>query len=77
MKINKLILSKYKRFFLTNIDYLEYTPYNNIQVIIGPNGVGKSQLLKELSPLPADINKNYNSNGYKYIELEHNNYIYK
>ncbi|EPU3829003.1 hypothetical protein ACVWU4_000984 [Campylobacter coli] len=76
MFIKSLELHNYKRFFLSNIKTLTYKPNNPIQIIIGPNGVGKSQLLKELSPIPADINKNYNKDGYKKIEILHNNNTY-
>lgn len=76
MFIKSIELYNYKRFFLSNIKKLTYKPNNPIQIIIGPNGVGKSQLLKELSPLPADINKNYNKDGYKKIEILHNNNNY-
>ena len=55
MKINKLILSKYKRFFLTNIDYLEYTPYNNIQVIIADRFFPSSKLCSCCGAVKADL----------------------
>lgn len=76
MVIKKLILHNYKRFFLNNISTLEYTPESNIQVILGSNGSGKSSLFKELSPLPAEIKKNYNEGGYKEIHIEHHNSTY-
>ena len=76
MIINKLILKGYKRLFLNNIETLEYTPESNVQIIIGDNGSGKSSILKELSPLPADLKKYYREDGYKYAEIEHGNNEY-
>lgn len=77
MVIKKLILHKYKRFSLTNIETLEYTPNSPMQIILGTNGSGKSQLLKQLNPLPPNMKQDFYDEGYKYIEIEHNNSIYK
>lgn len=52
-----------------------YTPNEKMQLIIGSNGSGKSSLLKELTPLPA-IRNEFTSDGYKVIELEHNDRVY-
>lgn len=76
MIVKKLILYKYKRFFLTKIDKLEYTPNKPMQVILGTNGSGKSQLLRQLNPLPANLKQEFYDTGYKYIEILHNNTIY-
>lgn len=76
MIINKLILKGYKRFLLSNIDKLEYTPNNSIQIIASRNLAGKSSLLRQLNPLPADIKKEFQEDGYKHIELTHNNNQY-
>lgn len=76
MKILKLILYRYKRFSLNNIERLEYTPESNIQVILGRNMCGKSSLLKELSPLPAEVKKEFRDGGYKEIYIEHNRSAY-
>lgn len=72
MIIKKLTLYKYKRFFLSNIEKLEIEPTNVIQIILGKNGIGKSSLLSCLTPLPADIKKDYYEDGYKIIELTNN-----
>lgn len=76
MNVRKLILSGYKRLFLNNIQHVEYTPESNIQMILGRNGCGKSSLLAELNPLPADIKRMYREDGYKIIEFEHHGKIY-
>ena len=72
MIIKKLELYKYKRFFLSNIEKLVIEPTNIIQIILGKNGIGKSSLLSCLTPLPADIKKDYYEDGYKIITIENN-----
>lgn len=76
MIIKKLILKGYKRLFLNKIDKLEYVPNKPMQIIIGRNGSGKSQTLKQLNPLPANLKQEFYDGGYKYIEIEHNNKLY-
>lgn len=76
MVIQKLILHGYKRFSLRNITTLEYTPKQPLQLILGGNGAGKSSLLKELSPLPALLKKDYTQDGYKIIHISHNSNSY-
>lgn len=76
MVIKKLILFRYKRLFLSNIETLEYTPEQNIQLILGGNGQGKSSLLYMLTPVPPDLKREFNEGGYKIIEIEHNNSYY-
>lgn len=76
MIVKKLILKGYKRLFLNNIDKLEYTPKESIQIILGRNGSGKSSLIRHLNPLPGDLKKDFNKDGYKYVEIEHNNNNY-
>lgn len=76
MIITKLVLHKYKRFSLSNIKTLIYTPIHDMQLILATNGGGKSSLVKELSPLPADLKKDYNDDGYKEIHITHNNKSY-
>lgn len=77
MYISKLVLKGYKRLFLGHINKLEFTPTQRINLIVGANGSGKSSLVKELSPLPANIKKDYEEDGYKEIHIKHNssNYI--
>jgi hypothetical protein len=76
MIIKKLEIQGFKRVFLSEINKLLYTPKEKIQMILGTNGSGKSQLLTQLTPLPANINKDYKENGYKIIEIEYNNKTY-
>lgn len=71
MKITKLILRGYTRLDLRNIYELVYVPQEKTQVILGSNGSGKSSLMKELSPLPAALKKEFLKGGGKEIWIEH------
>ena len=70
MRYTELILEDYKRLSLNDIKRVVYRPKSPIQLILGTNGSGKSSLLKELSPLPANLKQEYGSNGYKKITIE-------
>lgn len=75
MFITKLELCGYRRFKLNQIKRFKITPHENIQLILGTNGSGKSSLMEELTPLPA-IAGNYAKDGYKIIEYSHNGHHY-
>lgn len=71
MFIERLELSGYRRFMTNDIHHLTYTPKSPFQLILGTNGSGKSSLLAELSPLPADSSA-FIKQGHKKITIEHN-----
>ena len=75
MKIISLRLVGYKRLLLNNIRVFDYNPASNYQIIIGRNGSGKSSVLQELTPLPAN-SSDFETNGYKTIKLEHRGDLY-
>ena len=75
MLIKKIILHGYKRFSLNNINHFEWTIGSTINIVLGANGSGKSQLLKQLNPLPIDKN-DFTEDGYKYVEIVANNNEY-
>lgn len=75
MKIEKIVLTNYTRFNLRQIKYFEYIPNKKTQAILGSNGSGKSSLLEELSPLPAN-GKYYETGGSKKIWISHKNHQY-
>lgn len=75
MIYKSIILCKYKRLALNHIDYIELTPEQKIQLILGTNGSGKSSLLSQITPLPAN-HQDYHKDGYKIIEILHNNSHY-
>ena len=72
MKIISLCLVGYRRFALNNIRTFTINPSEPIQMILGTNGSGKSSLIKELTPLPAD-SADYSSDGSKTIKILHHN----
>lgn len=70
MKIEKIILKEFKRFRLRQIRHFEYNPGKKTQAILGSNGSGKSSLIEELCPLPAN-SKNFNVGGGKELWITH------
>ena len=75
MKITQLELKLFKRISLANINYIKLNFNEKIQLILGSNGSGKSSILRELTPLPANP-IDYEKDGYKRIKIEHNNKRY-
>lgn len=75
MKFISITLCNFKRLALNNISYIKITPENKIQLILGTNGSGKSSLLKEITPLPAN-HQEFQKDGYKIVEIEHNHSHY-
>jgi energy-coupling factor transporter ATP-binding protein EcfA2 len=53
-RILSLTLVGYRRMLLNEIRKITITPTSAIQLILGTNGCGKSSLLDQLTPLPAD-----------------------
>lgn len=70
MKIERLELFGYTRLMLANIQRFVYTPLVPCQIILGTNGCGKSSVLYELSPLPAQSGQ-YTKEGFKKIWISH------
>lgn len=70
MLIKLLVLHLSKRLKFNAIKTLTYKPEHIQQIILGTNGSGKSSLMSELSPLPANPS-DYYKGGYKLIHLEH------
>jgi DNA repair exonuclease SbcCD ATPase subunit len=75
MFIKKIIFRNYKRFPLLQATEVEFNFDKKFNLIIGTNGCGKSSLIKELSPFPAQ-KEDFYPNGYKEIHIEHNNKDY-
>ncbi len=76
MKILELELNLYKRLALNNIRHFKLTLKEIVQLILGTNASGKSSILYELSPLPAN-HKSYHKGGKKRILIAHNNKTYE
>ena len=77
MKLLNIKLKNYTRFYVTGIKYINYSPDKAIQIILATNASGKSSLLKEIIPNVEDLNKEYDTDGYRVATYEHNNKIYK
>lgn len=71
MIVEMLRLEEYTRLRLIQAKVFELTPTSALQIILGTNGSGKSSVMKELSPLPADP-KDYRKTGSKTIQYRHN-----
>jgi energy-coupling factor transporter ATP-binding protein EcfA2 len=69
MKLISIEISGYNRINLRNISYIKITPENSMILILGSNGSGKSSLVKELTPMPANHNE-YSKPGYKKATYE-------
>ena len=76
MRIVQLRLRGYKRLALRGITYFEYTPVQDMQLILGTNGSGKSSIMREMSPLPANP-ADYFKDGSKDIIIEHRGIQYQ
>lgn len=75
MKIISLTLRGYKRLSLNAINYIKLVPQEKLQLILGTNGSGKSSLMQELSPLPAN-SQDFHKTGLKEIVIDHGNSHY-
>lgn len=76
MRITQLVLEQYKRLMLSDIQRFEYNPRNNMQLIIGSNGSGKSSVLEEMTPLPAH-HSNFAKGGRKTFVAIHRGVEYR
>jgi len=76
MLIKSIELHGFKRFALTMWDVFKYTPEHKIQLLLGSNGSGKSSIMRELSPLPAN-SSDFRPGGSKIIEIEQSGHHYK
>lgn len=70
MRITYLLLEKYKRLMLSNIQRFEYRPKQNMQLVIGSNGSGKSSVMEQLTPLPAHHSQ-FVKGGVKEVHAKH------
>lgn len=76
MHIVSLELYQYQRLLLNNIQRIKITPQSKIHLILGTNGSGKTALIREMSPLPAN-RKDYGPEGYKKIILKKGSSTYE
>lgn len=74
--ILELELNLYKRLSLKNIRKFKWSFKATVQILLGTNGSGKSQVMREMSPLPAN-EKDFHKGGLKRIVISHNAKIYE
>lgn len=74
--ILELTLKKYKRLRLQDIKLFNIKINELYQLIIGTNGSGKSSIMRELTPMPAN-HKDYDKGGMKQIVIFYNGMIYR
>lgn len=75
MKITKIVLSEFRRFMVNEIKYFSLDIREPLLVILGPNGSGKTSLLRQLTPYPPHPSE-FEKTGYKEIYITHNNSQY-
>ncbi len=75
MRYDALILKGFKRFALNQVSHFEIRPTEQVQLILGTNGSGKSSLLGELTPLPANP-ADYLKDGRKQIHIVSRGHTY-
>lgn len=75
MVIHKFVLKGYKPLLHGGITYLDACDLNQLTLITGENGKGKSSVLRELTPYPATRTE-YEKNGLKQIEFSHDTATY-
>lgn len=75
MYIESIELVGFKRMMLNGTTYFRMEMTEPIQQILGTNGSGKSSLIRELSPLPAEP-ANYTKEGSKVITITHDGHRY-
>lgn len=76
MKITKLVLYDHVKLKVSRIQEIEINLDQNIQLIIGSNGSGKSTILHELFPFPP-VKSSFGRNGYKELFITHDGDEYK
>lgn len=75
VRITHFKVSGFKRLALSNIRQFSATFTDPFQVILGTNGSGKTSILRELHPLPADA-ADYTAGGYKEVTIDHDGSTY-
>jgi hypothetical protein len=76
MRILEVILHRFKRLGFSGIETIHYNPDQDIQIIIGTNGSGKSSFMNELNPLPPRT-EDMLLGGYKTFVATHEGKKYK
>jgi ABC-type dipeptide/oligopeptide/nickel transport system ATPase component len=75
MQMLEMLMEGSRRLMLNNIKRLHYKPTALYQIILGTNGSGKSSVVNDATPLPADP-KDYIKGGMKMTKWEHEGHEY-
>jgi hypothetical protein len=76
MRIDSIELVGYRRLMTDQVSVFKMTLTQMIQLILGTNGSGKSSLMAELTPLPAD-GTHFRKGGYKLLHITHHGSKYE
>jgi len=76
MYIQDIKISGFIPFDTFGIESIHIDAQSIVQILIGDNGSGKSSILRELNPLPAQKSL-YHKDGYKELTIIHKDSIYK
>lgn len=76
MRITLLELVGFSHVKLNQIQHLKYKPSEPYQLILGTNGSGKSSVMDQLTPWPANKD-DFDDEGFKAIEIIHNGSKYR
>jgi len=76
MYIQDIKISGFIPFDTFGIESIHIDAQSIVQILIGDNGSGKSSILRELNPLPAQKSL-YHKDGYKELTILHKDSIYK
>lgn len=76
MYIYEFLLEKFKPLMHNSIHRIHVSNISQITILVGPNGWGKSSILRELTPYPA-TRSDYEKNGKKVLCITHDksNYV--
>ena len=70
MRIYEFTLKEFKPLLHNNIRKIHVQDISQITILTGPNGWGKSSILRELTPYAA-VRSDYNKNGLKVLRISH------
>lgn len=76
MRITHVDICDLHAFKFAGISSLQGTFTETLQIILGTNGSGKTNLIKQLSPLPP-VRSDYGPNGYRRLVIEHQGDVYE
>lgn len=76
LRISQVVIYRCKRLSLSRIKKLIWNMENDLQIVLGTNGSGKSSLLNQICFLPANAS-DYEKDGYIIIDFIYNGKCYR